>query len=82
MPKVAKIKLLKPVPNAECLSVIKDVVKDIRSGMVTDIAIVGLRRDGKMMRGWTRTKNCGDTFRMVGSIEKLREEYLRKEIEA
>lgn len=79
--KVVKLKAVKPYINKQAIDILKSAVDDVRSGEVSAIAIVGLRRDGTMMRGWSRVTVTGDVFRMVGSIEKLREEYLRKNIE-
>lgn len=79
--KVVKLKPVKYAVNQKAVALLKSSLEDVRSGDVTAIAVVGLKRDGRMMRGWSTVNAAGDVFRMVGSIEKLREEYLRKNIE-
>lgn len=85
MKKVVKLKTVKPRKIGKAapgdVKMIHQVLADLESGKLEEIAVVGLNKDGTMMRGWSPPNRAGNAFRMVGSIEKLREEYLRKNIE-
>lgn len=85
MKKVTKLKVVNPrrvgKARPEDIKIVHQILTDLESGKVQEIAVVGLHKDGSMSRAWSAPRHVGNAFRMIGSIEKLREEYMRKQIE-
>lgn len=85
MTKIVKLKTVKPAKRGKAVPgdvrMIHQVLSDLESGMIEEIAVVGLNKDGTMMRGWSKPRRTGNAFRMIGCMEVLREEYLRTQVE-
>lgn len=63
------------------LKVLRDAMDDVENGKLTCVLVIGLTKNGSMIRGWGQSKQRGDTLGLLGALELTKSDLLKAEFD-
>lgn len=66
--------------NADCLTMLRDLISQVESGDIVAVVAVGMMANGEVIDGWSPGQY--NRFAMLGAIEAIKRDYLAREIES